>query len=178
MPDYSQGKIYKIVVKNDPSAKCYIGSTVKKLNDRWYNHISDAYNQKVVNKCSSKQLFDQYGVNNCEIQLIENFPCTTKEDLLTRETYWIRQISLDKLVNHYKPYQTKEERKEYKKSWFEQHREQYLKKWAQKITCNCGSVHRINDKARHLKTTKHLDYIASLSIPKPKLRLKIKETTD
>ena len=41
-------------------------------------------------------------------------------------------------------------------------REQVLEQRKQKITCECGSVHRRDEKYRHLKTKKHQAYVASL----------------
>ena len=53
-------------------------------------------------------LFDKYGVNNCEILLIENYPSTTKDELISREKYFIKSLSC---LNKYIPGRTLEEYK-------------------------------------------------------------------
>lgn len=90
MPDYSKGKIYKIVCNE--TGKVYIGSTVQKLNTRLNNHKS-YYNHwldgKIDRQCASYAIiqFDNY-----YIELIENYPCNSRTELEMREGYWQKQI--------------------------------------------------------------------------------------
>jgi len=61
----------------------YIGSTaVPLLCVRMGGHRSGYKNS---NKCSSRILFDEYGVENCIIELIENYPCADRHELNRRE---------------------------------------------------------------------------------------------
>lgn len=194
MPDYSQGKIYKIVVKNDPNAKMYIGSTVKTLKDRWYSHTSDAYNPKHTIHCCSKQMFDDYGIDNCTYELIEEYPCKTREELLARETHHMKQIGFNRLYNKHKSLTTVEEWKEYQHAWYLSNQERIVKrereKWnenkdvlnalrRQKYECKCGIIINKSSKPRHEQSQGHLDWLAkqaqpvSNSLPKPKLNLKL-----
>ena len=77
--DYSKSKIYQIIPSCDhDEGDIYIGSTVRPLSERMNKHRNDL-------RCSSKIIFEKYGVNNCKIELIELFPCETKEELLKRE---------------------------------------------------------------------------------------------
>ena len=75
--------------------KCYIGSTCEQLSKRMARHRKD-YRQHVKNgensKCyiRSMLLFDEYGIDNCKIELIENFPCNSREELLKQEGKHIR----------------------------------------------------------------------------------------
>ena len=82
MPNYQNGKIYKLVsnISND----IYIGSTVNKLSHRLNAHKNKA------NQCVSKQLF----ANNAVIQiiLIESFPCINKSELTAREHHYITTL--------------------------------------------------------------------------------------
>ena len=43
-----------------------------------------------INKYTSFQLFDKYGIENCKIELVENYPCSSKEELLKREGEYIQ----------------------------------------------------------------------------------------
>jgi hypothetical protein len=46
--------------------------------------------------CSSFKLLDEYGIDNCKIELVEAYPCENKEELRKREGYWIK---LEECVN-------------------------------------------------------------------------------
>ena len=35
-------------------------------------------------------IFDEFGIDNCKIELLEVFPCTSKEELEQREGHWVR----------------------------------------------------------------------------------------
>ena len=79
MPDYKNGKIYKIW---SPMGKeIYIGSTIQSLYARKSQH-------KRCMKCSSKILFEKY--DDVRIELIEYFPCNNKEELDKKEGFYIR----------------------------------------------------------------------------------------
>ena len=92
MPDYSQGKIYKIEpLVEHPEEDVYIGSTVQKyLCDRMGKHRADYKNQ--TNYVSSFKLFQKYGVDNCNIYLLENVDAKDKNELNSREGYFIRTL--------------------------------------------------------------------------------------
>tara|TARA_R110002012_G_scaffold102783_1_gene242358 strand:+ start:72 stop:776 length:705 start_codon:yes stop_codon:yes gene_type:complete len=79
MPDYSKGKIYKIV--NDVNDKVYYGSTIQKLCYRMCQH-RDKHNH-----CMSKKL--NVNIKECKIILVENINCKSKEELEKRERWYI-----------------------------------------------------------------------------------------
>lgn len=123
MPDYSKGKIYKIVVDTQKEYKPYVGSTIQTLSNRMSEHRSGYKYKK--NICSSFDLFERFGVDKCKIFLIEEYPCNTYEQLLSRERYWFDNIEC---CNKIRPFITKEEEIEHDKKYHEQNREHY-KKW-------------------------------------------------
>ena len=91
MERYKNGKIYKIV--DVGYEKCYVGSTCEELSQRMARHRQKYYfnERHGRNKHSnSRVLFDEYGVDNCKIELIEHYPCDSKEQLLRREGYHIQ----------------------------------------------------------------------------------------
>jgi hypothetical protein len=90
--NYQEGKIYKIV----GSGLTYYGSTKQTLKARINKH-------KYQKCCSSKQIINN---GNYEILLIELFPCNTKEELKTRERWYIEN---NDCVNKYIPNRTKKE---------------------------------------------------------------------
>ena len=87
MPDYQNGKVYKVC--DTAYKKCYIGSTVETLSSRMSKHRS-GYKDWLCgkrNKVMVFDIFDEYGIDNCKIELIESFPCANKEELEAREGY-------------------------------------------------------------------------------------------
>jgi hypothetical protein len=104
MVDYSKSKIYKIEPINiEDEGDIYIGSTTKDtLAQRmtahrgnykyWKNNMKSAFT-------SVYNLFEKYGVDNCKIFLLENYPCNSKDELRTREGYFIRSMKcVNKLI--------------------------------------------------------------------------------
>lgn len=91
--DYSKTKIYKIWSPNGD--KIYIGSTCKKyLSQRMHSHRNN-YNQWKINKqkfITSYLLFDEYGIENCFIELIEEKPCSSKDEKNQLEGHYIRTL--------------------------------------------------------------------------------------
>ena len=95
MINYQRGKIYKITgTTNDGKKLIYIGSTTKTLCVRFAGHKRDMEKDK---KITSKQVLL---CSDCQITLIELFPCNTKDELLIRERYY---YDLYDCVNTNKP---------------------------------------------------------------------------
>ena len=87
MPDYQKGKIYRIW--DNAFTKCYIGSTVEPLSKRMTKHREkyNAYLRQTYPFTTSFALFDNFGFENCKIELLENFRCNSREELSAREGY-------------------------------------------------------------------------------------------
>jgi len=176
MPDYKQGKIYKMTCE---TGKVYIGSTVSSLNRRLAQHKTNH------NVCVTKDFI------NPKIELIESYPCETKPQLLWRERELIEKTDC---VNKYKPiradlereerakeyktlyYQENKERaKEYKTLYYQEnkerakaysvvYRQENKERINQKFNCECGGKFTNDHKARHLKTKKHQAFVSSVKI--------------
>lgn len=96
MPDYSNGKIYEIV----GGGMRYIGSTCKKLSNRKADHNCKTR----YNKCMSRLIINKY---EWEINLLEEYPCNSKEELLFRESYWINKLDCINIQNPISDKETK-----------------------------------------------------------------------
>jgi hypothetical protein len=97
--DYKNGKIYKI--SNIVNDLVYIGSTTQSLSRRMSYHRSSI---NVKSKSTSRLYTEmrEIGCDNFFIELLENFPCDTKEELHAREMYYIRDYdSLNNGLNKY-----------------------------------------------------------------------------
>ena len=93
MPDYQNGKIYKIISTH--TDKCYVGSTsLKYLSTRLAGHRS---NFKTGNKnITSKYILE---LGDYEIVLLELFPCNSKDELHSRERHYVETLDcVNKLV--------------------------------------------------------------------------------
>jgi hypothetical protein len=111
MPDYSKGKIYKVFIEDEPN-KVYIGSTTLHLEVRLYYHTS------IKNTTSNKILND---TKNAKIELLEEYPCSCKKELETREKHWMDQYP--NRVNKNIPARTEAEKRELAKQYREENRE-------------------------------------------------------
>jgi hypothetical protein len=96
MVNYGNSKIYKIEprAEHEPN-EIYIGSTTKQyLSQRMDTHRNNykSYKEGKSNFTTSFKLFDKYGLGNCDILLLENVNATNKDELRTREAYYIRNL--------------------------------------------------------------------------------------
>jgi len=131
MPDYQNGKIYKIV--DNTTNDIYIGSTTKNtLAERMSQHRKEykLWLEGAKRHISSFTLFDKYGIKNCKIYLIESVPCNTKDELTSREGYYIKTIPC---VNKRIEGRTRKEYIEDNKNVIKLHTKQYYKENIQKI---------------------------------------------
>ena len=115
---YSQGKIYKIEPIGDhDEGDIYIGSSCcKYLSQRMREH-RDGYKRWKKGKrnlVTSFNIFEKYGLENCEILLLESVCCENINDLRAREAFHIRNL---KCVNKQIPLQTRKE-------WNEENKEE------------------------------------------------------
>ncbi len=99
MVNYNDSKIYKIeAIAGDGTDEVYVGSTTRpRLCQRFSQHMS-AYRKWKIDpsghtKMSSFRMFDKYGIDGCQILLLELFPCGTKDELLAKEGSWIQQLN-------------------------------------------------------------------------------------
>jgi len=98
MVNYQLSKIYKI--ECNITGLVYIGSTCEPtLAKRLSKHVSN-YGSFLNGKqrfCSSGDIIKN---GNYDIILIENYPCTSKDELHARERYWTNNINcINKVKN-------------------------------------------------------------------------------
>lgn len=86
MDDFLDGKIYLLANRNTRKS-LYIGSTTKSLDERMKGHIWSFYSDNTKNT-PIYVLWRVLGQDEVVIELIESWPCKTKEELFEREGYW------------------------------------------------------------------------------------------
>jgi len=97
MSNYKNGIIYKII--DNTSNKIYIGSTCYTLKQRLKNHES-SYRQYMNGVSNNLMSFKILENNNYSIELLENYPSNSKNELELREKYYIENnICVNKLYN-------------------------------------------------------------------------------
>ena len=118
MDRYQNGKIYKIV--SSQTDKVYYGSTCLPLYKRMYAHKND-YKKYQVEKQHYKTSYEVIKCPECQIILVEEFPCDNKMQLERRERHYIES---NECVNKNIPGRTKKE-------YYQDNREYYVKKGKQ-----------------------------------------------
>ena len=97
---YHNSKIYQIT--DIGYNKCYIGSTCEELSMRMARHrahfkqfLRDGNHKHI----RSYDLFNEYGIENCKIELIEYYKCHTLQELRRKEGQHIKKTDcVNKIV--------------------------------------------------------------------------------
>ena len=164
MTNYDNGKIYKI--ESNLGDLIYIGSTTKKyLSSRISGHRYH-YKQHMKDKANYLtlfKLFNEYGLENCKIVLVENYPCESKDELRAREAYYIKNTEC---VNKHIPNRTrkewqdehKEEKKLYDKTRYENKKEEILEKCKEYRMNHKEQASAYNKKYRELNREKLINH--------------------
>ena len=183
MNKYHNGKIYKIT--DIGYNKCYIGSTCESLSQRMARHRSQ-YKYYLTNKKHPNRsfyLFDEYGIDNCKIELVEKYHCESKEELRQRAGFYIENtncvnrcvagrtpkeykdlynpLNQDKIKEGYKQWyeNNKEHWKGKVKEYREANKEKLKEKTKETVECVCGAVVTKYKLKRHQETKKHIDFM-------------------
>tara|TARA_R110002126_G_scaffold160128_2_gene307658 strand:- start:2724 stop:3200 length:477 start_codon:yes stop_codon:yes gene_type:complete len=151
MPDYQQGKIYKITCGDET----YYGSTAMTLRERMWAHKSNfkRWKKGVGGNCRSFTLFDRYGFENCPIELVEDYSCETKKELDIREDWYIKN---KECINEKSAHTSREEQLEQRRRWYQAHKEETTQKKKERVVCDCGQMVQKTQTARHRRTERHL----------------------
>jgi hypothetical protein len=177
--DYTKGKIYKIT--DNAYTKMYIGSTIQPLCKRFAHHKAKYLKWKngSNHKLTVFEIFDEFSIENCKIELIENYSCNSKEQLEQKEGDHIR---INDCVNKRIEGRTKKQytkdtteiRKEYKKKYYQENKGKLIEKSTNYynindlqikenhrkiVDCECGNQYTLGNKSRHLKSKKHIEKI-------------------
>jgi len=85
---YQNGKIYKLW--NPAIEDFYIGSTCTSLPKRWHKHKCNAFTRNSDSPVYQKMR--EVGLEGWRIELIEDYKCNSKNELLRREGEKIREL--------------------------------------------------------------------------------------
>jgi hypothetical protein len=152
---YGSGKIYAI--RSKLTDKVYIGSTCQTIEQRFNDHKSKFARYKVGNTNMTSFIIIAYV--DAYIELIEDFPCSSKKELERREGEFIKKYN-SLVVNKMVAGRTRKE------SYTEYYIKNKAKISANKsvhCTCECGGNFSNSVKARHMKSKMHQKYIESIA---------------
>ena len=136
MPNYQDGKIYKIVCRI--TNLVYIGSTTTKYLCNRLGQHKHALNNKNLRQSTSKEVLKN---NDYYIELIELVPCNSKDELTKRERFYIESIDcVNKCVPGRTPQEyylvNKDKLKKYRKEYNEQNKEKITEQQKQYYEAN------------------------------------------
>ena len=171
-----KGFIYKI--SNSDESIVYVGSTIKTIEQRWSKHKAE-YKRWIdgrTHPCAIYHHFKEYGIDKFKIVKISEHEVDDRKQLLEFE-----QLTIDRtenICNRYKACQTYDQHqaymqqyreanhdklKKYINDYYQSNKEQIKAKQREKHNCECGGRYTHAHGARHLRSKKHQDYIASQS---------------
>ena len=132
MPDYKEGKIYKITY--NITGLTYYGSTTQPISQRTGQHRNDFKNNR--GDCNSKLVLAGGNYDYC---LVEKCPCDDKSELHKRERFYIESNECINLIipgRTTKEYRAahKEETAEYGKVYRSENKETIAKR--KKVYCS------------------------------------------
>ena len=181
---YHNAKIYRIICVD--TNKQYIGSTFRNLEERLQKHKKDKKQyidgKSYAHNCASYQLLD-----NCYIELIEQYKCETGQELKTREQYYIESnecVNIQRAKGignqeYQKEYQLKNKekikarKKEYNeknkekikaqtKEYNEKNKDKIKARYSRKVQCECGKTYTHGHTTRHKRSQYHINYIENV----------------
>lgn len=164
MSKFDDAKIYKIV--DNTNNNIYIGSTINKLTTRLNNH-KQSYKKFLNGKSRYITVFEILKNNDYKIELIEEYKCENKQELLKKEGQYILSCQcINKRVEgstmseirkrHYNKYKDKIINNA--KQYYNDNRDRLIEIKNVKHNCECGGRYTNTNKSQHYKTSKHIKY--------------------
>jgi len=156
---YRQGKVY--CVRNTVDDGIYVGSTTRTLEQRFAEHKKHSQVMSFSIAAKMKEL----GADNFYIELLEECPCESLQDLRKKEGEWVRAVGT---VNQNIPGRTTAEWEEtfhdVRMAKFKKYREENrerLRMWRHTPNvCACGGRFTNANKAYHENSGKHQRFLA------------------
>jgi len=149
--DYSKSVIYKIQhIENFDLL--YVGSTTDfiKRKSTHKDRCKESYKTKNL---LYNMIRENGGWDNFKMIIIKEFPCDTKTELLIEEDKLMIEMKTN--MNKYKSFVDKEDKKE----WYKRYNDMNKEAKSKIIKCECGCEIQSREKARHMKSKKHLSLI-------------------
>lgn len=119
---YRHGKIYRLICED---SHFYIGSTITSLEKRFGCHLYMIEKRLCGGKYAHMYTIP---INEIQIELIEQFPCDTREQLRQRENTYIARYKDDPLcMNTCRAYREEDDKKKHDAAYYRNNRESIKK---------------------------------------------------
>ena len=189
--DYAKGKIYKLLnnidddvyvgstcqslsqrmAKHRSKVNTYTTPIYKKMRELGVQH----FYIELIDECPCDNIeqlrsiegkyIREYGTINKRIEkrTDKQYREDNKECIRQyAEEYRLNNREKQKQYSHLHYKNNADDLKTKHKAYRDQHKEDESKRTAVKISCECGSIHRHGDTAKHLRTAKHKRYLTTL----------------
>ena len=144
--DYSKTEIYKIIHCDPDKDFCYVGHTTNFTERKKCHKISLKYESSSNSKHILYQMIrENGGWDNFKMVFIEKWPCENLREAQGREQHWI-----DTLKPNMNMRNSQTDENMYQKERRKEH-----------FTCDCGMTGLYKHKARHFRSQKHIDWLAT-----------------
>ena len=188
MPNYNESMIYKLCCKDTTIEEIYIGSTINFRRRKAQHKICcNDINNRGHNRNVYQFIRDNGEWDNWDMILIAKVNCNDKLELRKKEREFMEEYKPS--LNTVKAQRDEKEKIEYDKKYYETNKEKIStqkKEWSEinrekilirkkkhyetnkeeihdkakaKVSCECGSIVRKGDIAKHYKTKKHINFI-------------------
>lgn len=149
---YAIGTVYIIKCKNKNILNCYISSTNN------FDKMNSLFKYKCNNNKNKLYQFIRAsgGVQNWEIKVLSEYENILRINLLINERIFYKKIKIEIKSENYKI--------EYRKIYNKKNKIKLSIAKSTKYKCICGNTFNKSNKARHMKTKKHIKYLESLII--------------
>jgi hypothetical protein len=179
--NYQNTVIYKIVCNDLNIKDCYVGHTTN-FTKRKCAHKKCCKNANISNMKVYSFITANGGWDNWNMLEIEKHPCNDINEALKRERHFYEELKAtlnvrvpsrsaseyrcdndDKIKLYKKNYQIiNKERIQIKKTkFYNENKNKINLKQKMEYNCDCGSIIRISDKARHFRCQKHIKFISN-----------------
>ena len=193
MPNYQNGKIYKIIDMENKVV--YIGSTTEKLCQRFSKHKHRGNGNKIVllemYPCSCKEqlvkkeqdVIEQYGnlfnkiraynseeynnnyyINNKQLEKQKKYQEINRDKIKEHHKAYYQE-NKNKISEYYKGYREvhKEKISEKKKEYYNNNRDRISEKNKVKVLCECECEIRKSNITTHKKSQKHIKLMENIT---------------
>ena len=152
MDKLKTGLIYKIFSKDGD--EIYIGSTIRSMKKRYAEHIAN-WEMDYGSLMATTYLFNKYGLENCEYEIIEKMLVKNVFMLRQREQYYIDLYSENCLNGYKASIGVKINSKNYNSLYYRLFRNELVNYHKEKIHCSrCNSKVSRRNIQSHYKTLK------------------------
>ena len=139
MPDYDNGKIYKIVCNK--TNKIYIGSTCQSTLAKRLTKHKLSFKSWKNNKYGYMSSYEILENGDFDIVLIESYPCKNRDELTSRERFYIDSLEC---VNMQRSICTEKERNERYKIYYAENKQKVQDKHKQYYIDNKDKIDEKN----------------------------------